>query len=267
MFPDSIKISWNLALMLEKLGLMDQAKPIFNRLAVQSVEPEQLLILARIYYLWDQVEDGLKVMDKLLKQYHEIGICDPHFLMIRGFPTYSSVFGTYTVFAKMARKPQLAQEELDYASKNLENVNLQGLEKKMHAFLDGDLSESLTSYGQESQMDGWQGYLSIVEALIKSRQQDSLQGAVDILSSIEFSENDHKWLGDVILLGKAEASYKFKAYEEETAFQKEFLKRQPMLFEPYHVFNFCFDEYQERLKRAYQNSTRKPTEGFQLHFE
>ena len=68
------------------------------------------------------------------------------------------------------------------------------------------------------------------------------------LSSVKITENDFPWLKDIVNLGKAETANRFNRNEDEEKYQKEFFEKQPLLFEPNHVFRFGLITYQEKLK-------------------
>ncbi len=67
---------------------------------------------------------------------------------------------------------------------------------------------------------------------------------------VRLDANDHRWLADIHLLARCAAHERFGRLDEDLI--SEFLRRQPYLFEPEHIFRFHLVDYQERLKPRYR---------------
>ena len=110
------------------------------------------------------------------------------------------------------------------------------------------------------------GYNLVLIALLRARQASSYDEAIQNLSSAIITENDFPWLKDIVNLGKAEAANRFNKNEDEQKYQKEFFEKQPLLFEPNHVFRFGLTEYQEKLKKIYQTMKRDSRTGIKIEY-
>jgi len=254
-FSDSSILQFNLGMELELIGEIENCKKRFESVKAQDVDSRILLTIARIHYLWNYYQEGLEILQPIFKTYYDLGIADDHFLIIRGLPTYSESFANLAVFAKLNNQSDLALRELENAKKSLHDYPFSFLEEKLDAFLTGDWSETLVKINKELEaVEEWQltGFNKTLKAIIESRQLDSYKEAIKILDQLQIPENDYQWYYDVLLLLKAEAANRFNKFEIEEEYLQQFWMKQPMLFEPYHVFNFGLDEYQEKLKQKYK---------------
>jgi hypothetical protein len=94
-------------------------------------------------------------------------------------------------------------------------------------------------------------------SILKSQTTDSPEEAESILDSIVLRENDFPWLDDMRLLAKCELAHRAADSSKEEALQKQFVKRQPSLFEPDNAINFNLLGYQENLKGWYQENRKR----------
>ncbi|MBD3193454.1 MAG: hypothetical protein GF317_00250 [Candidatus Lokiarchaeota archaeon] len=268
--PDSFFFNYNLALLLEKKGDIEKAFTHFSKVASKEKDPEILLIITRLYYLWDYYVEGIELIQKVLNMYYEVGTIDDHFLSIRGYPTYRETIANLAVFSNFLKKPEIAFNELEKAKRNFEDYPFQLLEPELNRFMFGNWNEEMeqleTELKQLRQQNSPLGENLTLQALIKARKANSYEQAIKFLDSVKLSSSDFPWLKDLISLGKAESADKFNKSIEEEKFQKEFLKEQPLLFEPYHVLLFGIDIYQEKLKKIYQKEQRSVDSGIKIRY-
>ena len=232
---------------------MKTAIKYFKQVKSSSLEGRTILLIARLCYLWGFYSEGLSFLEPIFETYYELKIVDDHFLFMRGIPDFGEAFANKAVFAKLINKPKLIIDELEKAKTELQDYPFLILEENLSAFLTGDWVKVIKTIDKDEQSLGFNPTL---KALIESRLADAFESATTILENVKLTENDFHWLQDILLLGKAEAASRFNRKAEEKKYQDAFLKRQPMLFEPNHVFNFGLDEYQEKLKLIYKDKIR-----------
>jgi tetratricopeptide (TPR) repeat protein len=148
--PDSFCLNYNLALLLEKKGEMKKAFKYFSKVVSNEAEdPEILLIITRLYYLWDYYSEGLDLIQNILDMYYEIGIIDDHVVSMRGYPTYGETFANLAVFANFLKKPDLAFNELEKAKKELTDYPFEWLESQLKTFVSNSWTEGLEKIEEE----------------------------------------------------------------------------------------------------------------------
>ena len=269
--PDSLNLNYKLALLLEKNGEMDTAFKYFSKVASDGeLNVYITLTIVRLYYLWGYYTEGLELIQSILKVYYETGIIDDHLVSMRGYPFYSEIFANLAVFAKLTKNPNLAFEEIEKAKKDLKSYPFKRLEDELNPFISEDWTERTKALKKElKQLKEYQtplGYNLVLQALIKTRQASSYDDAIQNFSSVKITEDDFPWLKDIINLGKAEAANRFNKNNDEQKYQTEFFKKQPLLFEPNHVFRFGLTEYQEKLKEIYQTMKRDSKTGITIKY-
>ena len=92
------------------------------------------------------------------------------------------------------------------------------------------------------------GFTKTKVACFRSFRAVALKEAYQFLDSVTFNENDTKWLQDMLTLAKARAANHFGEKLKEEAFIKEFIKKQPLLFELSNIISFGLLKYQDMLK-------------------
>jgi hypothetical protein len=107
---------------------------------------------------------------------------------------------------------------------------------------------------------------TIGKGALKEIHLDQAVLLIEKNEKVIIEEGDFPWLKDLVNLVKAEIAHKFAKFEEEAGFQKAFLDRQPMLFEPPLVFRFGLTEYQQILKKIYQTHKKAITTGWKLTY-
>ena len=98
-----------------------------------------------------------------------------------------------------------------------------------------------------------------------SRKEKTYKEAVNHLNSINLKIDKNNWLNHLILFWKAETANKHKN-KQEKQLQEQFLEKQPLLFEPHHVFNFGLSEYQETLKKKYKKTKKETNKGTKITY-
>ena len=97
------------------------------------------------------------------------------------------------------------------------------------------------------------GYNLMKIAVLKALRADKALEGEKILDEVQITSKDFQWLNEIRLLTKCNLANKFGEVEKESRLKEEFLSKQPLLFEPEHVFNFRLVSYQEQLKKEYQS--------------
>ncbi len=269
--PNSSAFNYKLALLLEKNGEMDTAFNYFSKLtSEEDLNVYPTLTIVRLYYLWGYYTEGLELIQSILKDYYEIGIIDDHFVSMRGYPFYGEILANLAVFAKLTKNPNLVFEEIEKAKKELKDYPFGKLEDELNAFMSGDWTERTDQLKKElKQLKEYKsplGYNLVLLELIRARQASSYDEAIQNFNSVKITEYDFPWLKDIVNLGKAEAANRFNKIEDEQKYQKEFFEKQPLLFEPNHVFRFGLIEYQEKLKKIYQTMKRDSQTGITIEY-
>ncbi|MHA1917628.1 MAG: tetratricopeptide repeat protein [Candidatus Ranarchaeia archaeon] len=263
-YPKSFGIFWNLALLLEKQCKMDKAKQYFKKILKINNSIYTFLMVSRLYYLWDFYREGLEISQNLLEIYHNLKIVDDHFLLTRGYPSYKEVFANFTIFSLAIEKPNLAKKKLEYAKQNLTDFPFERLEPTLKAITSENWDQVFQDLEKEKQeikkFNGTTEVQDIHQALIMSRKEKTYEEAINHLNSIDIKLDENNWLNHLILFGKAEAANKHKN-KQEKQLQEKFLKKQPLLFEPHHIFNFGLFEYQEKLKKKYKKTKKETNKG------
>ena len=101
------------------------------------------------------------------------------------------------------------------------------------------------------------GYNLMRIALLKAFVAEKSAEAEKYLNDVEIAGNDFQWLHDIRLLAKCSLAHTFGDRQKEEKLKKEFYLKQPLLFEPEHVFDFRLVSYQELLKKEYQNQRKQ----------
>jgi hypothetical protein len=269
--PNSFDFNYKLALLLEKNGEMDTAFKYFSKVTSdEELYVYTTLTIVRLYYLWGYYTEGLELIQTILKDYYEMGIIDDHLVSMRGYPFYSEILANLAVFAKLTKNPNLVFEEIEKAKKELKSYPFGRLEDELNPFMSGDWAKRIDHLEKElKQLKKYKsplGYNLVLLALIRARQASSYDEAIQNLNSVKITEYDFPWLKDIVNLGKAEVANRFNKNEDEQKYQKEFFERQPLLFEPNHVFRFGLIEYQEKLKKKYQTTKRDSQTGITIEY-
>ena len=269
--PDSLDLNYKLALLLEKNGEMDTAFKYFSKVALDGdLNVYITLTIVRLYYLWGYYTEGLELIQSILKDYYEMGIIDDHLVSQRGYPFYGEIFANLAVFAKLTKNLNLAFEEIEKAKKELKSYPFERLEYELNHLMSEDWTERTEALKKElkqlKEHKSPLGYNLVLQALIKARQASSYDDAIQYLSLVKITEYNFPWLKDIINFGKAEAANRFNKNDDEQKYQTEFFKKQPLLFEPNHVFRFGLTEYQEKLKKIYQTMKRDSRTGITIKY-
>ena len=253
-FPESGNLNFNLGSTLENLGQFQSVISHFKKVKTDSIIPQGLLHVAKVFYLWSEYEDGLAIIRSIFTAYYEFGTVDDNFLYMRGFPFYSETFGYLAVFAKLLNKNYLAREELEKAKKNFIQDDFSSLDTNLAAFVTNDWTSILNNIDsslKNEELDAIHGMSIVLRALIISRKASSYEDSIKILDNTNLPEDSFSWLPDVLLLAKAEIANKYNNIDDENHYLNQFWENQPSLLEPNHVYTFGLDEYQEKLKKIF----------------
>jgi tetratricopeptide (TPR) repeat protein len=255
-FPTSGWLNYGLGQEYEAQGRVDEMAACFGHVRLGQVGSPTVLAMARYYYLWNRFELGQRVIQPIFDRYYELKIADDMFLYMRGLPMFDESFGYRATFAKLAGRFEQARSELARARVELSDVTLEDYELDLEATATGKW-EPLLAY-LESRLRSIDagmptGQLRIKRALLRSRGATSVEVALAELAAVQLTPDDHAWLEDIRTLARAELYHRFEMPDREQAALSEFLRHQPLLFEPNHAFYFGLIDYQETLKPHYQS--------------
>jgi hypothetical protein len=255
-FPTSGWLNYGLGQENEAQGRVDEMAACFGHVRLEQVGSPTVLAMARYYYLWNRFELGQRVIQPIFDHYYELKIADDMFLYMRGLPMFDESFGYRATFAKLAGRLEQARSELARARVELSDVTLEHYEPDLDATATGKW-EPVLAY-LESRLRSIDagiptGQLRIKRALLRSRGATTVEVALAELAAVQLTIDDHAWLEDIRTLARAELYHRFEMPDREQAALSEFLRHQPLLFEPNHAFYFGLIDYQETLKPHYQS--------------
>jgi hypothetical protein len=224
---------------------------LFGTCRFPNISSRHVIAISRYYYLWNLIDEALRVLNPIFEAYFSLGIADDNFLHIRGLPFFGETWSYQLCYAIIRNdflgiddlthhaKAKLSDYDFDRLSLFLDCCKKQAFEPEIRA-----LEESLRNPHPLIP----NGYQKVQLASLKSlgRTDDSL------LAEISLSERDFPWLVDVLLIHRAQIAHSNNQEQKERELIKLFMDKQPRLFEPNHAANFAFVKYQETLKPLYQ---------------
>ena len=254
-FPTSAWLNFGLGQEYEAQGRVDQMIACFQHVRLERVGSPTVLAMARYYYLWNRFELGQRAIQPIFDRYYELKIADDMFLYMRGLPMFDEAFGYRAAFARLAGKLDQARYELARARSDLNDADVERLERNLEATTTGKweaVFNDLESLLQSLDGSTPTGQLRMNRAVLRARAAMTVEAAMAELDAVHLTSDDHAWLEDIGTLARAELFNRFGMQDREQAALSEFWPRQALLFEPNHAFHFGFLDYQERLKPTYQ---------------
>ncbi|HEV2350576.1 MAG TPA: hypothetical protein VG028_12100 [Terriglobia bacterium] len=258
--PESAVLSFAMGQEYEYKADIENMFACFDRAKFPRISPRYALAQARFAYLWNRNSKGLAYAQPLVDVYLQLKILDGTFLHIRGLPFFEETWSYGAAFHYLLGSVANLNELTDRVERACSDFDFERLRLKLHGIETGDysgLKERLRADVAEAGQNGWPaGYLTLQLRVLESQSEADPVAAENILDSVSFAENDFRWLDDMRLLARCELAHRGEGEAREAGLRAEFCKKQPMLFEPYHVVDFNLLDYQESLKEWYQNSVR-----------
>jgi hypothetical protein len=267
--PDSGLLAFSFGQELERGGdwagalrAFDRARfgltPERERLGLAPVPAQYSVAIARYCYLWGSFAEAQQHLQPLIDLYGELKIADDTFVYIRGLPFVSEVLDTRIAIALLAGEPDVAQQTLGWARRSLTDIELDDDEVILAAWITGDWSpreSALRLDLERSARHGrtGDGYTNMSLATVRAQTADSFPSARQQIESVRVEENDFPWLEDIRILAIYGVAKRFGEVALERSSGSAFLERQPLLFEPHHVYRFGLLDVQEPLRTVYQS--------------
>lgn len=262
--PESGMIAFSLAQEFEHLGQVPRMLELFDAFHFPQVPANYALAQARYAYLWDQPQKALQYTMPILDAYYKLGIADDHFLYVRGLPFFSKTWGYLGAFLELTHDLATLRAVTAEAQKRLSDYDfdhhllfLSCVEKSDFTDLVVQLERMASDYAQR----GWpSGYSALKAAILRVQEADDTQKAERVLREVELSDKDFRWLEDIRLLARCAVANRADDHQREAELVQQFLLKQPLLFEPDHVFSFRLLWYQEKVRPKYQERKKNRSE-------
>jgi hypothetical protein len=250
--PQSALIRFSVGQEHVLLGDAERGFREFDRCLFPSVPRDYALAAARYAYLWDQLDRGWRYVEAFLPYYYKLGVADDNFVYLRGLPFFGQAWAYLAAFAVLGNRLASLSSLTAEAEKRLTDFEFGVLRLQMQAYGTGDFRPWLASVltrAREAEAERWpSGYLAMQGALLASGMEPNLAEARHRIDEVCLTEKDFGWLADLRLIALCELAARAEDLESEEHLKRAFLKRQPLLFEPDHAFNFNILSYQEKLK-------------------
>ena len=259
--PDSAVLSFSLGQEYEFQGEIQTMLEYFDRAKFPRITGTYTLAKARYAYLWNHNLKGLEYVQPLMDTYLRLKILDDTFLYIRRMPFFEQAWAYMAAFHYLLGDMAGIKTLTDRAERACSDFDFPRLRLKLNAIETGDyfpLMERLKEDIAEAAQNEWpSGYLNLQLRVLESQSEADPAAAVRLLDSVEFKENDFRWLEDMRILARCELANRVEDEAREAELRAAFFKRQPMLFEPDNAINFNLLTYQEKLKKQYQKARRQ----------
>lgn len=257
-FPKSAQIRFSLGQQYIRAHDPDKAFELFRTCKFPEVPREYALAQARYAYIWGRYDDGLVFIRPFFDAYKQIKILDDHFLYVRGLPFFGRWWAYLAAFSILSNDFSEVESVTRFVADKCHDYDFDYLKAEWKAYRDDQpehlLAEAQKRLGSMSDGNFATGYNRMSLAVIRARMATRLGDANEFLTQVSLSEKDFAWLEDIRSLALAEAAHRFGEHGLEQGYVEQFMKKQPMLFEPDIALNFHLLRYQENLK-----SKAKPT--------
>ena len=251
-FPASGLIRFSVGQEHMLLGNGDRGFREFDQCLFPSVPREHALAAARYAYLWNQLDRGWCYVEAFLPFYYKLGIADSHFVYVRGLPFFEQTWAYLAAFAVLGKRLTSLSSVTLEAEKRLIEFDFAELKLQLQSYDTADVRpwlESVIRRTREAKAAGWpSGYLAMQAAVLAASVELDLARARRGIEEVRLTDKDFAWLADVRLISLCELAARAGDLESEERLKSDFLKRQPLLFEPDHAVNFHLLPYQEKLK-------------------
>jgi len=253
--PDSSNIAFSLGQEYEFIGDIVKMLAVFDGVKFPKVPAVYALAQARYAYLWGRLEHALAYTIPLLDAYYELKIADDHFVYVRGLPFFGETWAYIGAFLELKNDLKQLSTITAEAEQKLSDFDFSYLRDFIACIHSADftnhmehLREQISDQTQHQIPTGTQ---ATKIALLSAQSASQSDAAFEHLHNIEIAQNDFPWLSDMLLLGQCEVANRFNL-PNANELGDEFVRRQALLFEPNHAFNFRMLAYQETLKPRFQ---------------
>ncbi len=257
-FPDSGSLRFSLGQEHEFRGEIDRMVACFDRAMFPKVPPQYALAEARYAYLWNRTDKAWSYAAALMPVYFDLKILDTTFLHIRGLPSFQQVWAYLAAFSQLEGDFERLDDLTRRAETECQDLDFVYLKAELEGFRSGDftlLKEKLRGSIQESKTNHFPyGYQAMRLGILLAQETDDGREADQLLDGVTLMEKDFPWLEDMRLLARCENANRIGDGRDEASLRRQFLDRQPMLFEPDNAVKFNLLEYQEKLKPGYQRT-------------
>lgn len=246
--PDNSEIAFSLGQEYEHRGMTEKMVELFRQVPAQSVSTRHSLMMTRYCCLHSRHDDALAHIYPVIDAHFELGVADDNFLYMRGMPFAAITFATAGCLLVLLNRLDEADELIHRAVNKLTDHNLEYLVDVMSWYMSSSNAIPVAPPKELTYLHG----VSIASHLAwRLRTEPDIPSAMSLLDQAQIPEGSHGWLDDVLVLSRAELMHRLGDSDQEAQAVQEFLKRQPLMFEPHWVFEFGFVEYQERLKSVF----------------
>lgn len=258
--PDSSQLIFSLGQEHEFRGEVDQMFECFDKAIFPKVPASHALFGARYSYLWSRTDKAWSYVDPLIRVYLDLKILDTQFLHIRGLPFFEEYWAYLAAFSQLDCDFKKLSELTEKVKNECSDIDIEFFQAELEGFQTGDFSalkDKIQSSIQESTISSaFDGYNNMRLNVLLAQETDNEQDASRLLDSVSLTDKDFLWLEDIRLLAKCEQAHKYGNDALETELRKQFIARQPLLFEPSHAINFNLLKYQENLKEDYRKNKK-----------
>jgi hypothetical protein len=248
--PDSGQIAFSLGQEYEHRAEVEEMFALFDAYRFPKIPASHALAQARYAYLWSDLTRAHAYIDPIFEAYWNLRIADDTFLYLRGLPFFSQTWAYSAAFRELSGQLDRLQKQTEEAAGRLADFDVTPVMKFVGAVRSNDFSE----YVREPRRGT--AYERTRAAVLMSNGMATHAEAAAVLNDVQLGESDFPWLSDIVLLAKCAAASRWND-PSEGPLTAEFCKRQPLLFEPDHAFNFRLLGYQEKLKARYQENKRR----------
>jgi hypothetical protein len=253
-FPDSPRIRLLLAHQHERRGEVSAMFGMLDGIPSRPDAGRALLAAARYAYLWDDAQRGLRYLDPVLDTYgrpEAASAVDAPMLSL-GLPPVRETVYTATALHWLGHDLSAARELVIHTRQRLPSVPLEDLVLWLDGREADDFSRLLAH--REHEIGFTAGAIPMQLAVLRAQRTADADDAVRIVERVPLGTWHLPWLRDVQLLAVCQIAHRVGEEKREQSLRNEFLRRQPLLFEPHHAVFFNMLDYQERLKAEYRQA-------------
>lgn len=256
--PDAGLLLFSLGQEHEFRGETEQMFECFDQAMFPKVPAQYTMAEARFSYLWGRTDKGWSYVEPLIPVYFDLKILDTTFLHIRGLPFFEQTWSYLAAFSQLDGDFEKLSELTERAESECSDLDFDYLKAELEGLRSGDFSvlkEKLRSSIRDSESSNFpSGYQTMRLNVLLAQEIGDEQESCRLLDSVTLADNDFPWLDDMRLLAKCERAHEAGNATQEAELRKQFLERQPMLFEPDHAISFNLLEYQENLKEDFRKT-------------
>lgn len=259
--PDSALLTFAMGQEYEYEADIESMFACFDRSKFPLISARYALAQARFAYLWNRNNKGLGYVQPLVDVYLKLKILDGTFLHIRGLPFFEETWSYMAAFHYLLGDTAALKTLTDRAERACSDFDFERLHLRLQGIETGDysaLKERLQAEVAEATQNGWPaGYLTLQHCVLEAQSAADPVAAENALDAVSFADHDFTWLDDMRLLAKCELAHRAENRSREAGLKADFLRRQPLLFEPDNAIDFNLLAYQETLKGLYQKSRKE----------